>query len=87
MKCLCGGKSKVMETREQSHSIYRRRRCLSCKADFTTFEQIFETGDRPAGLPTADRKAQKDAILIKIKRVHGSDRLEAMRNRNSVIKT
>lgn len=90
MKCLCGGKSKVMETRHQVQQIIRRRRCLDCSKDFTTLEQIFEVDARPAGVPTAARKEKRRKILQSIQKPFGMTsraKLEEMREQKALSKT
>lgn len=39
MTCpVCGGDTKVLETRFREDSVYRRRECLICKERFSTTE-------------------------------------------------
>ena len=44
MKCPgCQGETRVLETREAPGSNRRRRRCLACDANFTTYEAVVQT--------------------------------------------
>ena len=39
MTCpICGGKTKVVDSRAELDYVYRKRRCLDCKYSFTTSE-------------------------------------------------
>lgn len=45
MNCpLCGGKTKVIDTAADCESVYRKRKCLECKYNFTTTEN--ESNDK-----------------------------------------
>ena len=40
MKCVCGGKTRVKETRGNDYAIYRVRKCLACGDEFVTKEGL-----------------------------------------------
>ena len=43
MKCVCGGKTRVKETRGNDYAIYRVRKCLACGDEFVTKEDRMDT--------------------------------------------
>lgn len=38
MKCICGGKIKIVETRGNDYVVYRMRKCPVCGKEFVTKE-------------------------------------------------
>lgn len=39
-RCLCGGKTLVIDSRAKPQYVRRRRHCLKCQRRFTTKEQV-----------------------------------------------
>ena len=48
MKCSCGGKTRVEDTRSNDYTVYRFRKCIVCGKAFVTQESKidFATGRR-----------------------------------------
>jgi transcriptional regulator NrdR family protein len=49
IRCKCGGKTQVTNTRPLDDGIWRQRTCLECIAKVTTFEQVCVTIASPRG--------------------------------------
>lgn len=45
MKCICGGKAGVIETRGNDYNVYRIRRCVVCGKEFITQETKIDASE------------------------------------------
>jgi hypothetical protein len=62
VNCECGGKTQTKDTRKIEQGIWRRRKCVTCGAEFTTLEQRCETVRTPY---TSKRSGDKrDALVV-----------------------
>ena len=57
IRCKCGGKTQVTNTRPIADGIWRQRTCMGCKATLTTYEQECVTLDTPKGAVKGTTKA------------------------------
>lgn len=59
MNCpVCGGDNKVICSRKDCESIYRRRKCLDCGYIFYTTELEMKSSDRDFHLLDAERQRE-----------------------------
>lgn len=78
MKCACGSKSIVRDTRPHSDGVWRQRKCTVCGDVFTTIEvtcttvapphkgRPFGAKERPKDAPKMPRKQKKTAPAIAV---------------------
>jgi hypothetical protein len=62
IRCKCGGKTRVSDTRPLGEGIWRKRKCNNCTDGFTTFEQVCSTLDAPKGAVKGTTKANPIAL-------------------------
>lgn len=56
IRCTCGGKTQVTNTRPIADGIWRQRTCTNCKLHITTFEQVCVTISAPRGATKGSTK-------------------------------
>ena len=63
----CGGDTKVIDSRQQEDSVYRRRKCLICKERFSTTEIDLQMYEKLAYASLSNIQEKVNEVMEQIK--------------------
>ena len=63
----CGGDTKVIDSRQQEDSVYRRRECLICKERFSTTEIDLQMYEKLAYASLSNIQEKVNEVMEQIK--------------------